>query len=362
MAPHLPERAIPLTEFDISRLSFTTPKIESFGGTINPCMSTAMYKTPDGAVVSPLLALQETATAGFFIKYKTENDETTPMDSITVQVRFSEGGEPVTPQEKLAVKVFEQIHDLAWKHYADHAHREGTDLPENAVEKLLSNEQRGQHTALKATISHPPFRKEDGETKARPGLDTSRPKMTYMKLSGFKPKDGTGFVSKAQIRGPGGRKVDPVKVATSKERGGRLQPVIQIRGMFFGSHGNTPAQASVQLRLAQANYRAVESDTPFALSTLPAEDGGGNNEDEDESESDYDSDEDDMAGFPSPVATKPVAVSVADQLREIVDDGDDADDLDFVPEDEEDAGAAAPEPPKPAPKPVARIRRTRKKN
>jgi hypothetical protein len=315
----LQETVIQLNQFDVDRLHFSPPKIQDFGN-IKPCMSQASYELSDGSRVAPLLVLPQQGSAGFFRKGGEGGDR---LNGVSVNVRISAGATPATSDEKLAANVFDKIHEKAWAFIKEQALDASSDLPPKARRDIKGGE---MDEALKPTLAHPPFKKDPKTGIAsQPGLDTSRARQMYMKVDGYSPKDGGDWIPKADVRGAGGRKLDVKRI----EGPGDLQPVVLIRGLFIGSHGdNTTYSASVQFRLKQANFNKTESSIPFALAPLPADDKG--------SESDGSDDEsfgDD--GHNSDEFTSPTIASAGarDSLRAMAEAGDG--------DESEDEGAGA---------------------
>src|SRR6266536_4584950 len=124
----------------------------------------------------------------------------------------------------------------------------------------VSQKTIGKQYTLKPTFNHK--NKVENGVKNR---DELRPKVAYFKLMTFKDHKTNKLTISTKIYDQKSKQlIDPFDVVS---RLGLIRPMIYVQKIYFGSHGNSGYNASIQVRLVKANFQQISSELPdFPLS------------------------------------------------------------------------------------------------
>lgn len=340
MSTYRPIHIIEADDFDKTKLKFLTPQKKEFNGATT-FMADAVYMVK-GTEYSPMLKLPTHFCSGIYPQY-----DMTPKKNLTgytAPVLLTTDPERPTKEEEAVLKVFKDIDDIAWKHYGtwathDSELKEGEEddalIPPTATSSYETSSRKGDRRCLKPTCDHPKYRPgPDG--KRPPGVDKSRSKQFYAKLETFKANEkyvekhpGTALGSiqvRSMIRGRKNRDLHP---ADLEGQPGNLTPAINIKSMYFGGHGSTPYQASVQLRLSQATFLPVKNERTFFMGEVPVDEDSSSDEEIDAAGDDSDSDDD----FVPPTASKTAVEALRAKAAQENDSDHESEDADDKKED-----------------------------
>ncbi len=113
----------------------------------------------------------------------------------------------------------------------------------------------GKQYTLKPTFNH--------KNKAENGLKTRdelNPKVAYFKLMTFKDHKTNKLTISTKIYDQKSKElIDPIDVVSKL---GMLRPMVHIKKIYFGSHGNSGYNASIQVKLVKAYFQQMSSDLP----------------------------------------------------------------------------------------------------
>jgi len=108
----------------------------------------------------------------------------------------------------------------------------------------------GNYTEIiKPLYSHPP-RKVQGGKKIKGEIDITKPKSMFIPLLGF------GKKVLAKFYGPGDQLVNPV---VFESKNGIIEPVVFLKHVYYGPHGETDYGMSIKLNVIEANYTPAET-------------------------------------------------------------------------------------------------------
>ncbi len=129
--------------------------------------------------------------------------------------------------------------------------QEVLDILEGTTQMVMRND---PENGVKPVFAHP--MKEDPRNKKKKIPDASKPQKLYLKLLTKRNKYSSCVEIDTFFNGPGGRDLNPLDLVEVR---GHFIPNIFVKGIYWGSHGNKPYGASLQLKLYEATYTPFQS-------------------------------------------------------------------------------------------------------
>jgi hypothetical protein len=279
---------IPFGTFDKSKCSLTDPFIvKSKNGQHETCNSSVRYKLEDGTYSDDIrLELFPRKTYGIFPSYpfgmdkKLQGPETINGYQFTYTLTSPETVNSPTKEEKYTIEIFDYISELMWEKLCEEVDKEDDSVipPVSKNCYLGANKKSGVNKsyAIKPIYEYPNKQDDGPSANKKKEKDTSQPLRIYMKLNCF--GSGSSLKCFTKIYGPGNKLVSPAKYHKVQCT---IHPVLQLKKIFWGSHGKNTHGCSLNMHVSEMNIVPIAREGQRFLAPNPAPE----EEEEDETQS-----------------------------------------------------------------------------
>jgi hypothetical protein len=251
---------IPFGTFDKSKCSLTDAFIAKFKNGNETCNSSIRYLMDDGTYSDDVrIELQPRKIGGIYPSYPfgmdkaEQSPETVTGYQFTYMLTSQETINEPTKDEQYAIDIFEFIGELMWEKLCEEYEKDDESvIPPSSKNCYLGATAKKGHTnksyAVKPIFEYPNKPIDEKSKNKKREKDTTQPMRIYMKLNCFgKGKDLKCFT---KIYGPGNKLVSPARYNKTPCT---VHPVIQLKKVFWGSHGKNTHGVSLNMHVSEMN-------------------------------------------------------------------------------------------------------------
>lgn len=252
---------IPFGTFNKLKCSLTDAFIVKSKNGNETCNSSIRYELEDGTYSDDIrLELAPRKTYGIFPSYPfgmakdLQGPDTINGYQFTYPLTTQETVNSPTKEEQYLIDVFDYLSGLMWEKLCEEVEKDD----ESHIPPVSKNCYLGA-TAKKGGINKSyaikpiyeyPNKQDDGKQSAnkKREKDTTQPLRIYMKLNCF--GSGNNLKCFTKIYGPGNKMVSPAKYHKVQCT---IHPVLQLKKIFWGSHGKNTHGVSLNMHVSEMN-------------------------------------------------------------------------------------------------------------
>lgn len=255
-------------KLDKKRVVLDEPKLSKFTigkNEISNTTSSIWYENDHGEKCRLFIETPEQFTYGINEKYpmNCKDDEKSPDKIDGYQIGFDVCSQDTLGKETKEEKRYKHNMDTLWQVVAEKADKYARSKEHKVPTK---NNFKGAESLEEAF--KPWCQPQNKDVKGEKVPDHSKPMKSYFKLA----TKGKGKTIKCitKIYGPGDKEKDVRKYVSTDQRPvrGFAKMGLNVQGVYYGSHGTNPYGGSLQIKVAEINFRPTKAETQVSSKRL----------------------------------------------------------------------------------------------